>query len=155
VSNASEYPECNGDYYQFSGTGNENVYKHESSEIYLFRHLDENMAEISSKPEASQDRKIYYQRYAWTEEGIPADGWQDIFTSDFGISVTQQKEEAPKTWDGYKAVLTDGVYTFEGTLTTGLVYGDGFIPEVDKIYDADAKVIIANLFGAYPTEQNQ
>lgn len=146
VANASEYPECNGDYYQFSGTGNENVYKHESSEIYLLRYLDADLAEISSEYEGSPDRTIYYQRHAWSEEGIPTAGWENMDMTDFGVSVTQQKEEAPKMWDGYKAVLTDGVYTFEETVTTGLSYGNGFIPKQDGIYNADATVQVSDLW---------
>lgn len=152
VANASEYPECNGDYYQFSGTGNENVYKHESSEIYLFRHLYEDLAEIGSKPEASQDRKIYYQRYAWMQEGIPSSGWEDINMMDFGVSVTQKKVDAPKTWCGYKAVLSDGVYSFEETLTEGLRYNN-LVPAVGGVYDATASVKISILSGVVPTPE--
>ena len=44
-----------------------------------------------------------------------------------------------KTWTGYKAVLTDGVYSFEGTVTEGLSYSV-ITPEVGKVYTADALV---------------
>ena len=47
----------------------------------------------------------------------------------------------PFTWNGYKAVLVDGYYTFEETLTKGLTYGNGFIPEIDKVYDGEAMVV--------------
>lgn len=137
VANASEYPECNGDYYQFSGTGNENVYKHESSEIYLFKHLYGDTAEIGSKPEASLDRNIYYQRYEWAEEGIPTAGWEDINMMDFGVSVTKQKEEAPKTWDGYKVDMATGTLSQE--LTTELTYSTRK-PVAGGVYSADARI---------------
>lgn len=44
--------------------------------------------------------------------------------------------DVPKTWDGYKAVLTDGVYTFEETLTGGLTYSD-VKPQKYGIYNGD------------------
>lgn len=45
-----------------------------------------------------------------------------------------------KTWTGYKAVLTDGVYSFENTETTGLTYGERYTPAVGNVYDADCNV---------------
>lgn len=52
-----------------------------------------------------------------------------------------------KTWSGNKAVLTDGVYVFEETVTTGLTYGNGFTPTVGKIYNGDATVYVGRLYG--------
>lgn len=57
-----------------------------------------------------------------------------------------------KTWTGYLAVLTDGVYTFEETATTGLTYGTAFTPAENNIYNADATVYIKQLYmGKDPT----
>ena len=42
-----------------------------------------------------------------------------------------------KTWTGYKALLTGGVYSFEGPVTTGLTYGTAYTPSVGKIYSTD------------------
>lgn len=55
-------------------------------------------------------------------------------------------DTANKTWTGYKALLTDGVYTFEENVTAGLTYGTGFTPEVKGIYDATASVAISGLW---------
>lgn len=60
------------------------------------------------------------------------------------IQVTMD-EDVPKTWDGYKAILTDGVYVFEENLTTGLSYS-AFEPEVGKVYSADALIEVKKLF---------
>jgi hypothetical protein len=49
-------------------------------------------------------------------------------------------ENVPKTWDGYKAVLTDGVYSFEETLTTGLSYGGAFVPQIGYCYNSDCTI---------------
>lgn len=49
-------------------------------------------------------------------------------------------------WSGLKAVLTDGVYIFEDTATTGLTYGVAFIPTVDSIYNADATIAISGMW---------
>ena len=49
-------------------------------------------------------------------------------------------------WSGNKAILTDGVYSFEENVTSGLTYGTGFTPEVGKIYNGDATVRVEKLF---------
>ena len=54
------------------------------------------------------------------------------------------------TWTGYKAVLTDGVYSFEPALTSDLTYGSGLTPEVGKIYDNGALVEVADLWDGIP-----
>jgi hypothetical protein len=51
-----------------------------------------------------------------------------------------------KTWTGYKAVLTDGVYTFEENATTGLEYSNGYIPVVGGIYDQNTTVKVTKLY---------
>lgn len=43
-----------------------------------------------------------------------------------------------KTWTGYLAVLTDDVYTFKKTATTGLSYGTGFTPVIGTVYNSSA-----------------
>ena len=58
--------------------------------------------------------------------------------------------DAPKTWDGYKAVLSNGVYTFEDELTTGLTYRD-IKPVKYGIYNHDLSVKIDHLKLDYPT----
>lgn len=59
--------------------------------------------------------------------------------------------EVPKTWDGYKAVFADGVYSFEETATVGLSYSV-ITPKNGKIYTADALAEIKNLYnGSDPT----
>lgn len=51
-----------------------------------------------------------------------------------------------KTWSGYKAVLTDGVYSFEENATTGLEYSNGYIPVVGGIYDQSTTVKVTKLY---------
>lgn len=55
-------------------------------------------------------------------------------------------DTANKTWTGYKAVSTDGIYSFEETVTEGLTYGTAFTPSVDKIYNADVTVAVSGLY---------
>ena len=55
-------------------------------------------------------------------------------------------DTATLTWTGYKAVLTDGVYTFEETATAGLTYGAAYTPAVGSIYNADATIAIAGMW---------
>lgn len=49
------------------------------------------------------------------------------------------------TWTGYKAVLNGGVYTFENTVTQGLVYAS-ITPVIGNIYSADALVKVSNIY---------
>lgn len=56
-----------------------------------------------------------------------------------------------KTWTGYKAVLTDGIYSFEDTVTTGLTYTD-IIPEIGGIYTDGTNVRIAFLNTGFPKD---
>ena len=51
-----------------------------------------------------------------------------------------------KTWTGYKAVLTGGVYSFETTPTVNLTYGKGYTPIVNEIYNAEASVCIKGVW---------
>jgi hypothetical protein len=57
-----------------------------------------------------------------------------------------------KTWSGYKAVLTDGVYSFEETITPGLEYGTAFTPRSGGIYDAQCTLMISGLWMRMPTD---
>ena len=55
-----------------------------------------------------------------------------------------------KTWTGYKAVLADGVYSFEDAVTEGLIYGGGLTPAVKGIYDDGALIEVSKLYqGVY------
>lgn len=50
------------------------------------------------------------------------------------------------TWTGYRAVLTNGVYIFEGTATTGLTYGVAYMPSVGGIYNDGATISVNKMF---------
>lgn len=121
-------------------------------------------------PVYKHETEEYYYYEAWGEIGIcddyetlPSDGLYYIFDSEWTVSggvgpaptVTAGNitlnSDVPKTWNGYKAVLVDGVYSFEDTLTEGMTYGDGYIPTVGKAYNSDA-TIMAKLFMQYPAD---
>ena len=51
-----------------------------------------------------------------------------------------------KTWTGYKAVLADGVYSFEDTVTEGLIYGDALTPVKDVIYNDGVSIQVSKLY---------
>lgn len=59
--------------------------------------------------------------------------------------------DVPKTWDGYKAVMSNGVYTFENTVTEGLTYSD-IKPKELGVYSADGSVRAEWILSKYPTE---
>ena len=60
-------------------------------------------------------------------------------------------DTAAKTWTGYKAVLTDGVYAFDTTVTTGLTY-TSVTPVVGNIYTVDGFVKVNSLYDGLPTD---
>ena len=60
-------------------------------------------------------------------------------------------DTSAKTWTGYRAVLNEGVYTFEDTVTTGLSY-TSVTPQVGSIYSADALVYVSSLYTGIPTD---
>jgi hypothetical protein len=76
--------------------------------------------------------------------------WEEVPGMTGVKSTTIVDADVPKTWDGYKAVQSGGVYSFESEATTGLTYTDAK-PEVLKIYSADASMRIAQLPLDYPT----
>lgn len=55
-------------------------------------------------------------------------------------------ETTENRWTGYKAVLTDGVYSFEDAVTEGLTYGIAYKPEIEKVYNADCTISIENMY---------
>jgi hypothetical protein len=59
--------------------------------------------------------------------------WVSVNGNEPAPTVTQQTTEGTSETKKY--------YTFEETLTTGLTFGMGFTPVVDKVYDAEAMVI--------------
>ena len=60
-------------------------------------------------------------------------------------------DTSAKTWTGYRAVLNEGVYTFEDTVTTGLSY-TSVIPQVGSIYSSDALASVEALWDGIPTD---
>lgn len=51
-----------------------------------------------------------------------------------------------KTWAGYKAVMVDGIYAFEETVTEGLTYGTAFTPVINKVYNVNATIQVTKLW---------
>ncbi len=60
-------------------------------------------------------------------------------------------DTSAKTWTGYRAVLNDGVYTFENTVTTGLSY-TSVTPKAGSIYSSDTLASVEALWDGIPTD---
>lgn len=126
------------------------VWKHLEAEFYLYNLTDYWC--IDSDYTTYGDMALYY---TWNSNLTEWSCGYDFDTSsNTGIEPTPTvskfqvtlDEDVPKTWDGYKAILADGIYTFENTLTSGLIYGDYYIPEIGNIYSADTMIKICSLF---------
>lgn len=48
--------------------------------------------------------------------------------------------DQPKVWSGRLAAWKNGEHTYAEDITSGLVYGDGYSPEVGEVYDSSAIV---------------
>jgi hypothetical protein len=143
----------NGDYEKTSfttSTGGE-VWKHLTADCYLYN-LDGywciNLNNYATWGESSyyytynSDLTQWNVGYNWSDE-LPTGA--DPAPSVSKIQVTLDAD-VPKTWDGYKAVLIDGVYSFEETLTTGLTYGTSYVPVVGGIYSADTVIRVSGIY---------
>ena len=61
-------------------------------------------------------------------------------------TVSEASAGTPATWNGNKVILgSSNYYALESTTTTGLSYSS-IVPEVGKIYSADARMIIEDYF---------
>ena len=148
-----------------SGAGNESVnggylptgMTNEEDGTPIYKHVTEEFYYITMWG----DRGICKTSNAWPSDGLYfKPDYEDFWICATGIGGVEPAPtvttgqitldaDVPKTWDGYKAVWSDSDgYYLEETLTEGLVYGSTLKPEVGKIYDADARMLVSKLFEA-------
>lgn len=134
-------PDVNGRYFQSDIVmdGVDEIHKNENNDFYLYR--QNSMWYIAYTMYANY---AYYSTYSF-------DAWNTDYEGEEPPPTVVKEQvtvdaDVPKTWDGYKAVLVDGVHTFESTVTTGLSYGTGFTPVIGTIYNSDATVIVSRLW---------
>lgn len=150
VSGATAFPECNGNYYLTDIIspidGVSPVHKHETKTMYLFGAYE--IVQIT--PDYTGNSGNLYHAYGYTGGTFPASGWEDVDSTDYGLSVAlKTAPPTEKTWSGYKAVWSDkDGYTLEETATAGLSYGTGFTPKLGGIYNETATIEITKLFEA-------
>ena len=136
--------EINGEYIPTEFTtedweGNKNpVYKHATANYYYF-YEPNNWWTWGIGTDYTSDTLLY-------RGTVGSSYWEDTdwntvdgMTGVYGEATLDT--DVPKTWDGYKAVLNNGVYSFESEVTTGLTYTN-LKPEKYRIYSADAAVKI-------------
>lgn len=149
----------NGDYEltDLKSGSNEEVWKLIGGNYYLYKMNGYNFG-INADYTTEPYQALYYTEI-YSENPDPTNGsWytgynysEDKPTGTTPVpSVTKfqvtMDEDVPKTWDGYKAVLTDGgIYEFEKTLTAGMSYGEAFTPSRGRIYNAECTVEINRL----------
>ena len=141
-------PAVNGDYID---TG----MKHEETDEPIYKHVTEEFYYITMWG----DKGICTSPTQWASDGLYwYDQWEDQWICATGrggaepaptVTAGQVTLDAdvPKTWDGYGVYWDAGEgYKFSETLTTGLSYGTWLVPELGKVYDAQAKVEVSKLF---------
>lgn len=114
-------------------TGYSRVWKHESTEYYIMADLLE-VWNIWNGPDRDSAGVMYAEVSGYDLYENPWDviEWGDTIGSSPAPTVTQQTTEGTSETKKY--------YTFEETLTTGLTYGNGIIPQVGGIYNIDTTV---------------
>ena len=151
----------NGDYEKTTLTtsGGYEVWKHMTTDYYLYRMYSYQWA-IHSDYTTDAYNALYYCESEDPFNGTWYTGYDYSNDTATGVApvptlskfqVTMD-EDVPKTWDGYKAVLTDGVYVFEENLTAGLTYGEAFTPKVGGIYNREVNVKVASLLLPIPQD---
>lgn len=90
------------------------------------------------------------QEISIVDTGVEEPDYNKCSTGGMDFYKCASVDTANKTWTGYKAVLTDGVYAFEENVTENLIY-DKIIPEVDRIYTDGCKILVGYVYtGVFP-----
>lgn len=118
----------------------------------------------------NEDGSVYFQRVKEVDGEITNDGYPVLISEanipETGVDEPEYVCDSPatsgcefykcasvdttaKTWTGYKAVLTDGSYSFEKSVTPGLTYEDSYIPTVGRIYSEDTLIQVQSMFSKY------
>ena len=146
--------EINGEYIpteftteDWNGTKNP-VYKHATANYYYF-YEPNNWMTWGVGTDYTSDSLLYMGSVgdsSWSDsDWNTVDGMTGVYGS------TVMDADVPKTWDGYKAVLSNGVYSFEDTLTEGLTYS-AVKPQEFGVYNSDASIKADWLIKDYPTD---
>lgn len=112
----------------------QDIWKHETANYYMFYDGTRWFIGDNCPPNSYSDLYYIYSSDPTNPYWSYGTGMREPPT----VSKTQIKT-GEDTWSGYKAVLTDGVYSFEDTLTEGLSY-TSVTPKVGGIYSADALI---------------
>lgn len=83
--------------------------------------------------------------------GASPSGGQRVGTLRASFYKCSSVDTANKSWSGYRAVLTEGVYTFEESITAGLSY-TAVTPVIERVYTADALCEIKSLYNGIPVD---
>lgn len=138
----------NGDYEKTEITNESGgeVWKHKTADYYYYQYSEYWCINADYNADGWSALYYSYDSVSWY---IGYDYDTDTWTGESPApTVTERQEtlDAQKTWDGYKAVLTDGVYAFEETVTEGLTYGNGYTPTVGEVYADGALLSIKRLW---------
>jgi hypothetical protein len=144
--------DCNGDYYPTGEIKNDQpVYSYNSKETdriyYIYYWVNEEEGEtwvLDTNKDVYWNGEAYYYSKSRELNSVWVAG--DEGNGSGTANVALMKGSSEKTWTGYKAVLTDGVYTFEENVTSGLTYGTAYTPKVDGVFNADATVSVNKLW---------
>lgn len=103
-------------------------------------YTDNNLIEISSSEVQSGTLAIKIGNNVFTAGNVNADSMN--FYKCASIDTTLS------TWTGYKAILNDGIYSFEQNLTTDILTYDPLknMPSISGIYTSDATVQVKYLY---------
>ena len=150
---------CNGTYLKTNQSYNgQSIYSFTNNDTtYYLGYFSENEAWFIIDIASSEwtDSDVIYNNALYVQDNIydeQADdyvkGWISVNGDEPVPTVTLSSTNSEKKWTGYKATLSNGVYTFANNITSNLDYSI-VTPVVNKIYTNGA-LIEANLWTGVP-----
>ena len=132
----------NGNYLKTGQTySGQDIWKHETADYYMFFdnvNAYPNRWIIADNCPPNSFTTLYALIVTTDNPAQPGWSYSQGLREPPTVSKTQIRT-GEDTWSGYKAVLADGVYSFEETVTEGLSY-TSVTPKIGKTYSADALV---------------
>jgi hypothetical protein len=145
----------NGEYEKTSLTNSNGgeVWKHLEADFYYYKYYDNWCIDANYNTYGEEALYYSWDGVSWNSGYNYGTGGETGTPPAPTVSKIQVTLDAdvPKTWSGFKAVLTDGIYTFEESITAGLSY-TAVTPVIDRGYTADALCEIKTLYNGIPID---
>ena len=142
----------NGNYLKTGQTySGQDIWKHETADYYMFFdnvNAYPNRWIIADNCPPNSFTTLYALIVTTDNPAQPGWSYSQGLREPPTVSKTQIRT-GEDTWSGYKAIFADGKYSFEDTLTEGLIYSI-IKPEIGVTYSADALITASYVYSGMP-----